>query len=875
MKLKVFLWHVWYSPIWIVALQLHIVKSQTSSSMGKFSIQNRYVEPESRSNDNQNDGDVDSWRPITYLPHVFTGFVVSDSENVPQGYISQDGNDIGYKVKDDDWKEYLASQTGLKILVLLLVLLFLLMPIFGLIYAVCCARCKNTQRSSKGMRYCCGLLLALLALLMLLFLIFAILAATQLHKNLKHLKAIGCHAGNSSKSNEDYIYQRASDRMHQQHIINYDRIVKRIQSALNREPTISNPNREPEVLAKAIERLSVVLQNMRRITPVVQRIKNELLNARRLATQFRDALRGVKRDLMVLLTFQCKQRECQDFYRANEIMMLDMGCLHYDSLPDFESLLASVQEVIDSKFISYPILAVKQLRQVSRVMKDRMSDLLDSIEKDLNKGAKELNERHDASLKVLRRVVEEMKKDMPVVVKSNAGSGSTPGAALRRKLGSWWFGYTLGFIVLLMLVPLILLLGLLIALSSPKVASWLLCAVLVVLFILFSVGIILVLFYLLHGALLHHAFCSKKSPQPVENKSINPNEFLPENVTTFRSMPMLRTSDILQSCVRNESLYNVLGLKEIYNPDGLRDDVMEDVVKSLEKMENTEWPGGLKDIHPEAEEAAKQLLSGNLSTYDIKDYTRHICRQLVTEPKPGPLNVLTRKLESLANKMKPGVALKNQATYLRAYQKHLGAPLQTIVQRLINRLKQMDRLFSGGYGSFTRYLQHLLDKIKLGDDFLRRDNKKLSDGVARNISKLVKSGLNDYVRMVDGPTKVNMDSCEPLTREEDAAMVEYADLCNRIVKPMNAIWFWLLLFSLLLLPAICCTHFLRCRLKSLKNYSEASFGESNFVPPGLLPMALPQCQCYKYLPVSTESNVDYLEGRDDYYYVDQAKHKRE
>ncbi|XP_043648389.1 prominin-like protein isoform X2 [Drosophila teissieri] len=754
------------------------------------------------------------------------------------------------------------------------------MPIFGLIYALCCARCKNTQRSSKGMRYCCGILLALLALLMLLFLIFAILAATQLHKNLKHLKTIGCHPSNSSKSNEDYIYQRASDRMHHQHIINYDQIVKRIQSALNREPTISYPNREPELLAKAIERLSVVLQNLRRITPVVQRIKNELLNARRLATQFRDALRGVKRDLMVFLTSHCKQRECQDFYRANEIMMLDMGCLHYDSLPDFDALLASVQEVIDSKFISYPIRAAKQLRQVSRVMKDRMSGALDSIKEDLNKGAKELNKRYDASLKVLQRVVEEMKKDMPVVVKSNAGSGSgsTPAAALRRKLGSWWFGYTLVFIVLLMLVPLILLIGLLIALSSPKVASWLLCAVLVVLFILFSVGIILLLFYLLHGALLYHAFCSRKAPQPVENKSINPNEFLPENVTTFRSMPMLRTSEILQSCVRNESLYNVLGLKEIYNPDGFRDDVMEDVLKSLEKMENTALPDGLKDIHPEAEEAAKQLLSGNLSTYDIKDYTRHICRQLVPEPKPGPLNGLTRKLESLASKMKPGVALKNQATYLRAYQKHLGAPLQTIVQRLINRLKQMDRLLSGGYGSFTRYLQHLLDKIKLGDDFLRRDNKKLTDGVARNISKLVKSGLNDYVRMVDGPSKVNMESCEPLTREEDAAMVEYADLCNRIVKPMNALWFWLLLFSLLLLPAICCTHFLRCRLKSLKNYSDAStgtFGEGNFVPPGLLPMALPQCQCYKYLPVSTESNVDYLEGREDYYYIDQAKHKRE
>ncbi|XP_032573643.1 prominin-like protein [Drosophila sechellia] len=886
MELKVTMW------IWIIAFRLHVVKSQTNQTLHsssklidhgslvrfrRLSPQTRYAEPESRSKDNQNDGDADSVCPITYLSHGFTGFVISDDKEVPKGYISKDRNDIGSKVQEDDWEAYLGSQKGLKILVLLLVLLFLLIPILGLLYACCSASCQKNQRSSKGCRYCCGILLAILALLMLLFLILAILAATQLKINLKNLKAYGCYPSNSSQSNADYIFQKASERLRHLYVINYDQKVKRIKSALNQEPSIKYPNRELEVHAKSIERLIEVLRNMRRIKPVMLRIKNKLLDARRLATQFRDALRGVKRDLMVILTSDCTQRECQDFYRANEIMMLDMGCLHYDSLPEFEPLLESVQEVQDSKFIDYPIQAVDQLRRISRAIKDRMSDILDSINKDLNKGAKKLKERYEASLKVLRQVVEEMKKDTPVVVKPNPRSRSTPAADLRRKLGSSWFGTTLGLIVLLMLVPLLLLFGLLIALFSPKVASWLLCAVLVALFILFSVGVILVLFYLVHGALMYQAFCSRKSPQPVDNKSINLNRFLPENVTTFRSMPMVRTSEILQSCVRNESLYNVLGIKEIYDPYGFRDDVMIDVLKSLEKMENTSLPGGLKEIHPDAEEAAKKLLTGNLSTYDIKDYTKYICPQLVPEPNPGPLDELSKKLESLTNKVEPGVTMKNQAIHLRAYHKHLGVPLAAIVKRLIKRLKQMDWLLSGGYGSFVKYLHHLLDKIKQGDDLLRRDSKKEADEAARKISKLVKAGLDDYVRVVEEPTKEDMESCEPLTREDGEAMVEYADLCNRIAKPMNAIWFWLLLFSLLLLPTICCTHFLRSRLNSLKHYSEVtivSYGEGNFVAPGILPLGMPQCQCYRYLPVSAETNVDYVEGMEDYY-VDQVKRKRE
>jgi len=128
--------------IWIIAFRLHVLKSQTNQPLHsssklidqgslvrfrRLSPQNRYAEPESRSNN----GDADSVCPITYLSHVFTGSVVSYAKEVPKGYISKDGNDIGSKVQEDDWEAYLASQKGLKILVLLLVLLFLLILILG------------------------------------------------------------------------------------------------------------------------------------------------------------------------------------------------------------------------------------------------------------------------------------------------------------------------------------------------------------------------------------------------------------------------------------------------------------------------------------------------------------------------------------------------------------------------------------------------------------------------------------------------------------------------------------------------------------------------------------------------------------------------
>ncbi|XP_070070314.1 prominin-like protein isoform X2 [Drosophila takahashii] len=665
--------------------------------------------------------------------------------------------------------------------------------------------------------------------------------------------------------------------MHHLYVINYDQLVKIIQEVIPDKANVTEFRNQLEVQAEEIENLSEVLKNLPYIKPLMKRFNEELPSAKRLATRLRNALQGIKLDLTAFLTSQCKQKECLKFYREQSIRMLDKGCLQYDNLPKTEPLLKSVQEVTDSRLIAYPQKAVQQLQEMSQAIRNQMRDLLKAIKKDVDKSAKELQKRYEASLKVLRGVIDEMRKNQRIEVKEKHRSRSNPVGALRRKLGSSWYGTTIGIVVLMMLVPLLLLSSLLVALSSPKVASWLLCITLILIFILFSICIFLVLFYLVHGALLYQAFCIRKPPQPLEPKYINPNEYLPENFTIPQSLPMLTTSDILHSCLRNESLYNILNLREVYNLEGFRKDVMKDVWESLEKIDTSLSQRELGYIHPKAARMAVEFLRGNLSRYESKFFTKHLCPELVPEPKPGSLTELTIKLDNLADTLKSGSTLRDQTAYLKAFERHLGKPLASKVQRLMEIINRLDQLLSGGYGNFAKYLNYLLAKIHQGDEFLRYDAKNVTDEVARNISGFVESYLNVYIRMVDEETKGEMESCEPLTRVEDQAKAEYNDLCNRIAKPMNAIWFWLFLFSLLLLPVICCTHLLRCRLKSLRNLSEAtlvSLGEGNFVAPGMLPVGLPQCLCYRYLPVNAETNVDYLEESDDFY-VDQPKRKRE
>ncbi|XP_070135503.1 prominin-like protein isoform X2 [Drosophila bipectinata] len=708
-------------------------------------------------------GYVDSLSPYYVVSNGFTGLLVSDSQKIPQGYVSSDGNDIGPKAEADKWRKYLASQRILNIFCLLLILWFIGIIIFGIIYAFCCSKCRSVHVASPGKRYCLGSLLGLLALAMILILILAILATVQLKKNLQSLPRKGhCHTSNSSTTvNDDGdMMDTISEPLRKLYVRNYQDLPKKVEDSLENKPHSFG---EVKALAKTIQNLGQGFKNLPKVQTLLDDFKRDLAKGRRLATQLRDGLRGVKRELMVHLISGCKNSQCQDFYRQNEIRILDLGCLHYDSLPDTEDFLKGIQELSKSTFASYPEEAAKQLLSIASAFKDHLNRLLKVVHEGLEKGAKNLQEKHKASLEVFKKVLQDKKEDSKSTIRKAASS--PPFKALRRKLGSSWYATTLIILCFLMVVPLLLLISLLIVFSSPRVATWLLCLATLTIFVLFWLIIIPLLFYLVHGALLYHAFCSGGAGSS-------------KGLTKSHSETDIRK--VLRHCVNNDTLYNALGLKDHYNLDGFRSDLLDDINKDLKNLESASIPTDLKPIHPKADDEAQKLLKSNLSGYNSTMFTQHICRQLVPEPKPGPLPEVIRNLESLSGRVDAGPVLQNQAIHLRAFHNNLAEPLLRILEKLLRALKGVDNVLAGGFGSFAKHITQILAKIKQGDEYLNQDMNKFS----RNINDVVESKLDDYIRKVDEATHDAEAICEPLTRRDSKAMKDYTDLCNRIVKPI-------------------------------------------------------------------------------------------
>lgn len=238
--------------------------------------------------------------------------------------------------------------------------------------------------------------------------------------------------------------------------------------------------------------------------------------------------------------------------------------------------------------------------------------------------------------------------------------------------------------------------------------------------------------------------------------------------------------NVLRQCINNDTLYYVLGLKNHYSLDDFRSDLLDEINNNLTSLEGTSMPKDLKAIHPQADEEAQKLLKSNLSSYDSSLFTQHICRQLVPEPKPGPLPEVIRNLESLAGSVGSGALLQNQAIHLRAFLKNLAEPLLSILEGLLQALKDVDKVLTAGSGSFKKNIGHVLAKIKEGDEFLSQDMKKFS----RNINEVVESSLDGYIRSVDEVTKDAEQSCRPRTLRDSEDKKYYTELCNHIVKPI-------------------------------------------------------------------------------------------
>ncbi|EDW79977.2 uncharacterized protein Dwil_GK12311 [Drosophila willistoni] len=799
---------------------------------------------------------------VYVLANDFTGALLMDSKRIPKGYITTDGNDIDEKAIEDNWLAYLRQQRILMMMVLFLIILMILIPLIGIFYCLFCAEGRRTPLSVLCTFLCWGLMMTIVVIFMLSI----------------------CGTGNSSDSpllTAAEVVRSTSEHLHHLHVENYKQFQQRIEQILQNEPHIIQSFIRTEANGAAIERLSQIVDNLQDTQSLFARLKDEVPQARHLATQFRDALRDVKRHLMVTLIMQCPFNECKQFYRKHAISYLDMGCLHYDLLPDTDVFIISIQGLLNNKLVDYPRNASNHLKQLSSVFKNRMNKLINTIQEDVNDGGQQLLKKSNMTTQLLERLVEELTAQP---TKRQNVVRIPPVINLRNKLGKFWFHITVAIILIFLLVPVLFLFSFVLYLQSSQASRNCLCCTLVTIFVLYFLAIMLTLFFLLHGALLWHGCCSRKfiksSPDLSPNKVLNPNKYLPVRFALTHRMPQMRADEAFQRChnTSNENLYKLWQLEDLFNLSGLREEVIEDVRNCLHEMENSSLPVELGEIHSQAEAAIHQMLSQkNLSSYDSKRYTRYLCRQLIPEPYPGPLPDFWRSLDNLAGRVQGNSTLRNQIVNLQAFHQHLGKPLAKIVSHMLDILQKIDQHLStsssdsdSDIGNFGKSMRHLLNEIRMGNEFLKTKANDITISTGRNIMKYVDDSLTSYIHMVRNVTENDLNSCSPLMRSETQKMTESSDLCNRIAKPMNAIWFGLFIFSMLLLPSLCCIHLMRCNLERL-NYiyesdPEMTVIEENYMPTNLVVLpppqvsALPRCYCpyHVNLPMVPETNVDLL-----------------
>ncbi|XP_030376391.1 prominin-like protein [Scaptodrosophila lebanonensis] len=859
------------------------------------------------------------------------GLLVSDDEAPDAGYI--DKADIGYKASDDDWRDYFAKNHWLLAVVLIFLVLMLLTSLAGICYCIFCIRCRRVYTLNSNARICLFVLLGILLLAIFIWIILSLLATMKLNNGLDKSARSRCDRGTSSgtssessasssdsSSSNEYeitidskasdLSRDASDHLYHNYVGKYKKFQNDVNNMLKHEPEHSLSQVEREANFESVDKFNKFLQNvLPKLKPLFERLKILLPDARFLAIQFRDALRGVKRRLMVVLTTQCPHNECKQFYNDERINALDMGCLHYDTMTGWDEYISAMQTISHSKSIAnYPQRAKHELEKVKKAIGAHINILHDAVHKELGRGAHELNHKHGTAKTLLDKTIDEMhpsnriknivsKRTTPKITTSEEETSKKQLAPrsvskFTKKLGKYWYATMIVLILLVLLAPLLLLVALLVSCCSSRVGSRLLCAAIVALFVFFVLAMILVLFYLVHGALLYQSSCSSQESETSSNKTLDLNLHLPRKFSRTQELPKLNIDDVLERCKKNESLFKIMQLEKVYNARGMHDQLMKNLHDAAKKIKSSPLSGTLNavSIYPEADKIMHELLKSNLSHYNSKNYTKHICKELVPRPLPG----ISQGLDDMANHIKEPKdktvkpTIHNQATHLRAFHEHLGVPLAKIIHEMLNILHQIDKILLNDKGSFKDRLMDMVKDIKRTEDYLKHNATHRIDGNIHNLIKQIDEHKKNYVNKANSALNNDLDTCSKLSNFTWRAEVVKnetrirggggGDECNGIAKPTNGIWLALLPAALLFLPAICLAHQLRCSLRRVEpEYSDCVPDcDGNYVTATIMPMPMPMpIHASTWVDCYCPNSITPMPQSYDYDFVCQSKPKRE
>ncbi|XP_011640393.1 prominin-like protein isoform X6 [Pogonomyrmex barbatus] len=706
-----------------------------------------------------------------------------------------------------EWKIIVTHYGGLAGLAMIGLILAAILPCAGLFF--CCCRCAGhcgarSQPFDKKHDHCRKIMLSIVLIGVATIILFGVVCAFVTNEYMQEgTKELPCKAKTSLKDVKLYLTTTKQE---------IDNLLKTNPEEL--EVTLNNIlQASGKIVTEQLAEYShaVSLTNLNDIVAGLESIREDLRLMNKItqdlrinASQLDIVVRGVKKNLLHTLA-ACTTDKCQRVLHDYKVNQMSVQ-VDFDKYMDryFPKLLASLPDVT---FALHNITVLMESNIVSEVSQGRDSFL--KIQKDIQHAVNQTIPVVSASIRRacnflagiannMTALIDRLNVDIDKVYIRHlevARSNIDQYSPYRYYLG-------LGISGILLTVLMCLTCGLLCGICGKRPdgygddccnkgsgARFLMMAVWII-FLLTSVLMIITVVHMITGVMAQRGVC-----EPLKNPKDNRMfELVDELVHIKRILypknpnANINMSYIVTKCHQNETLYNVLNLKNVFDVESLRDyggryDINDTIQQLRRKISLSPGVVILKDS---ARSKLNDLAQSGLSDIKFYQYAELLAENITNIN----LEHLAKQLREVSAKLPEGqeeirLSLEKNAHDLEHYHRDLVMPMAMLSEQLSANALTLQENIKFNHTSMADAIHDLVDEVTKAQQFLNKDGPEYVQYLATKFGNAFLHQVDKFLEHVIESAIFKIGRCAPVSNAYNATLVAG---CNKILDPFNGFW---------------------------------------------------------------------------------------
>ncbi|XP_011050936.1 PREDICTED: prominin-like protein isoform X3 [Acromyrmex echinatior] len=721
--------------------------------------------------------------------------LVQSKQAYPEGMITLVDGAPAFVDPLKEWKIIVTHYGGLAGLALIGLILAAILPCAGLFF--CCCRCAGhcgarSQPFDKKHDHCRKIMLSIVLIVVATIILFGVVCAFVTNEYMQEgTKELPCKAKTSLKDVKLYLTTTK---------LEIDNLLKTNPEEL--EVTLNNIlQASGKIVTEQLAEYShaVSLTNLNDIVAGLESIREDLRLMNKItqelrinASQLDIVVRGVKKNLLHTLA-ACTTDKCQRVLHDYKVNQMSVQ-VDFDKLPDVTFALHNITVLMESNIVSEVSQGRDSFLKIQKDIQHAVNQTIPVVSASIRRACNYLASIANNMTAMIDRInvdIDKVYMQHLEVAQNNINQYSP----YRYYLG-------LGISGILLTVLMCLTCGLFCGICGKRPdgygddccnkgsgARFLMMAVWII-FLLTSILMVITVVHMITGVIAQRGIC-----EPLKNPKDNRmfelvDEFVQIKRILYPKNPNanINMSYIVTKCHENETLYNVLNLKNVFIVESLRDyngryDINDTIQQLRRKISLSPGVVILKDS---ARSKLNDLAQSGLSDIKFYQYAELLAENITNIN----LEHLAKQLREVSAKLPEGqeeirLSLEKNAHDLEHYHRDLVMPMAMLSEQLSANALTLQETIKFNHSSMADAIHDLVDEVTKAQQFLNKDGPEYVQYLATKFGNAFLHQVDKFLEHVIESAIFKIGRCAPVSNAYNATLVAG---CNRILDPFNGFW---------------------------------------------------------------------------------------